>query len=56
MQELKQRYQQIRCILTNLAQTISDDSLAVRSEHELQRSHAYLSSHCAECGCTIHER
>lgn len=37
MQEILQRYQQIRCVLNNLAQTIGDASLSVRSEHELQR-------------------
>lgn len=53
MEELRQRYQQIRGVLGNLVDTLGDAPVAVALGHELWRSRAYLHRHCAECGCAI---
>lgn len=53
MDEQRQRYQQIRSVLSNLVNTVGDAPVSVAMGHELWRSQAYLHSHCAECGCAI---
>lgn len=53
MDELRQSYQQIRGVLSNLVNAVGDAPVSVAMGHELWRSRAYLHSHCAECGCAI---
>lgn len=53
MDEQQRRYQQIRCVLKNLAAIIGEAPNSARAGHGLEGSQTYLQSHCAECGCAL---
>lgn len=47
------RYQEIRDILTQLANTLVDGRASQDHGTELQRAWGYLYDHCAECGVLL---